>query len=486
MESFAQLVGLPASRNGYTVLSPAPSGLQTLTPAQLRRHVQRMAGMGFMLISVMCFVAASEISRRKSAPRYLATTSARIPVVEKSEITDYEASAMRSKIGSGSESPRIMSYGMKAGVFERPGILASLWAYAASFFPSPSRNRDTSESDSSQSSLLAPNFTGSASNPFEALKPYIEQRMSNGLEVVYSREAIEHPSGVAFLFHGCGQWASDWFQLPEHRRVVEDLRVAGIATVAFSSSSNAATRCWSTRFPADKNSDAVAVALAAHEFLLNKSLPETLPRYGVGVSSGATILSILSGSASMPRIASQVLYISPGSMRAFRDASSTYPNTLFVHSKSDENFASAPAISAARHALLENQVHVVGEMAQHRVPLRPLTFHARDPVLSTASSRRIYGIFATCRATPAAPAQDNNGDAEDGAACHFEEAVARNARDPVLEPLLANTLAARSLRQVMRVVSGGHELSSSSSDKVVAWLRAHARVTPSASRTRPQ
>lgn len=485
MESLAQLVGLPAGRNGYTVLLPSSSGLQTLPPAQLRRYVQRMAGMGFMLVSVMCFVAASEISRRKSAPRYLATTSARIPMVEKSEITDYEASAMGRKIDSGSESQRSMRYGIKAGVFERPGVLASLWAYAASFFPSSSQSV-TSESDSSQSSLLAPNFTGSSSNPSEALKPYLEQRMSNGLEVVYSREATEHPSGVAFLFHGCGQRASDWFQLPEHRRVVEDLRVAGIATVAFSSSSNSATRCWSTRFPAGKNSDAVAVALAAHEFLLSKSLPETLPRYGVGISSGATILSILSGSASMPRIASQVLFISPGSMRAFRDAGPTYPNTLFVHSKSDENFASASAISAARRALLENQVHVVGEMAQRRVPLRPLTFHARDPVLSTASSRRIYGIFTTCRVTPAAPAHGDNGGDENNALCHFEEAVARNARDSVLEPLLANTLAARSLRQVMRVVSGGHELSSSSSDKVVAWLRAHARVTPSARPPRPQ
>lgn len=438
-----------------------------------------MAGMGFMLVSIICFVAAAEISRKSSTT---ADATALQDAKGASEITDYEGAASSAKRHG--DTHIILSYGVKAGMLERPGIAASLWAWVTSFFPSRRRKREGSENESAQADLQGDGAGEGAANISEAVKPYVEQRLSSGQDVVYSRDISENPSGIAFLFHGCGQWALDWFQLPENRRIVEQLRTEGIAAIAFSSTQDAATRCWSTRFPAEKNGDAMQVMRAANEFLSNKSIPDSLPRYGIGVSSGATMLSVLSGASSMPRIASQALYISPGSMRAFNAASPTYPNTIFVHSKSDDSFASAKAVSLARQALIDKQVGIVGEMSQRPVALQPLTFHARDPVVSIASSHRLFKIMDACRAArdeAEEEAADDEGDVSNR--CRYEEAVAQNADDPLLQALTGSPLATRALRQVIRVISGSHELSSSSCDKVISWLQNHARPAP---RSRPR
>lgn len=301
----------------------------------------------------------------------------------------------------------------------------------------------------------------------ESLKQSFVVGTYDGQEVASSAVGIEKVAGVALLFHGCGQNARDWYELPEHRRIVKQLHDAQIHTVAFSAT-HVSSNCWSTRFPAEKNEDIRRVVRAFEQLSQNQSRLSDVPRYGIGISSGGSFLSILSGYPAMPAFASQVLYISAGSLRAFRRALPDYPNTLFVHLRARDSFPSRQAVSDARKALLRQGVKLVGEMSQRPTPLRPLTFHSRDPRLPQSSSEHVFKMLLKCRLAAGLPGETNE-------MCRYTDVLRLYRNDEHLKRLMSTDIARRSLTQMIRVISGGHEVSSSSSDRVVKWLTSNAR-----------
>lgn len=277
----------------------------------------------------------------------------------------------------------------------------------------------------------------------------------NDIDVAYYNPfPSKKVSGIALLIHACGQQARDWFQLPEHRRVAAQLVRKQLALLAISSG-NRVNGCWSTRFPHWQNEDVERVTIVVRQWSTNHNILPSAPIYAVGISSGGTMLSVLSSSDLVPNLASQALYISPGNYRAFRNASKAYPNTLFVHHISDQHYASSAAVTAARKILLKQKVQLVGELPLSPITLTPLTLHEREPRFSVDVSRKIYSMLKAHRG-------------------NIEEAM-RTSTNEHLVQLWADRSARRAIKQIVRVAGGHHELSSMHSEKVADWLLSNGR-----------
>lgn len=272
----------------------------------------------------------------------------------------------------------------------------------------------------------------------------------NGIDIAYLNPfGIKKLRGIALLIHGCAQQAQDWFTLPEHRHIAAQLVRKRLALFAVTSR-NQVTGCWSTRFPYWQNDDVERVVIATRQWMMDQSLPPTTPLHAVGISSGATMLSVLSASDLLPNLVSQALYISPGNVRAFRNATERYPNTLFVHVTNDQHYASPLAIAKARQILLRRKVALVGELPLPRVQLTPLTLHEREPRVSSEISQKIF-----------AATEEEKGD--------MEKAM-RSTKNEELMALWRDRDSRRALRQVIRVVNGFHEVSAVHADQVATWI----------------
>lgn len=277
----------------------------------------------------------------------------------------------------------------------------------------------------------------------------------NGIDIAYNNPfPTTKLRGVALLIHGCQQQASDWFQLPEHRHIAAQLLRKRLALLAVTSG-NRVTGCWSTRYPDWQNDDVARVVIATQQWLADNGIPPKTPLYAVGISSGATMLSVLSSSNKLPGLISQALYISPGNQRAFRNATESYPNTLFVHVMTDHHYASPSAIASARKTLLKRNVGLVGELPLSKVNLTPLTLHEREPRFTPELSRKMF-----------AAAEQERG--------NMERAM-RMSTDEGIATLWTTRDSRRAARQIIRVVNGYHEVSAMYADKVADWLVSNER-----------
>lgn len=284
----------------------------------------------------------------------------------------------------------------------------------------------------------------------------------NGIDVAYLNPfEAKNVRGIALLIHGCGQQAQDWFSLPEHRHIAAQMLRKRLALLAVTSG-NQVTGCWSTRFPSWQNDDVERVVIATRQWMVDQGLPPATPLHAVGISSGATMLSILSSANLLPNLMSQALYISPGNLRAFRNATERYPNTLFVHVTNDEHYASAAAVAKARQILLQRKVGLVGELPLPQVQLTPLTLHEREPRIPRDTSRKVYA-------------------AAEGQKEHVET-VMRSTKSEDLVGLWEDRNSRRAVRQVIRVVNGFHEVSAVHADQVASWLVNNGRGAKGRSR----
>lgn len=440
---------------------------------QLPRSAYFLASCGLLVVSTFCFAGhpasplrvsqrsshlANHVDIRLAVGDIVTQESGSLPLAENSP-------PQGSDLGPLKRSTSIIGGYLSAPVEFLQNAIKSGWYWATSRSKSQTYAQPDEVSGATENSDSATKTAGMAQ---ESLKHSLVVESYDGQELVSSAMGIGEVAGVALLFHGCGENARDWYELPEHRRIVKQLHDAQIHTVAFSAA-RVASNCWSTRFPPEKNEDVRHVRRAFQSFMRNQSRLSDLPRYGVGVSSGGSFLSILSGYAAMPNFASQVLYLSNGNMRAFRKALPEYPNTLFVHLRASDSFPSRQALKDAKRALLHRGVRLVGEMSQRPTPLRPLTLHARDPRLSQSSSEHVFKMLLKCRLH----FRGNQDGTEEK--CRYTDILRQNKQDQLLQRLLSSDVASRSLTQMIRVISGGHEISSSSSDKVIKWLVSNAR-----------
>ncbi|KAI0561614.1 hypothetical protein FGB62_76g0105 [Gracilaria domingensis] len=320
------------------------------------------------------------------------------------------------------------STSVRASNSEKPSILQRVATWFKQVFPF----RSSSKQDDMASDVIPSSSRSS--------QPDFHQTRVADVDVAYNNPFTPRAiRGVALLFHGCSQSAKDWFQLPEHRIISSHLLKRRFALLALTSQ-NRVTGCWSTRFPARENDDVARVKIAVRQWTAEQGLPPSTPLIAVGISSGATMLSILS--LDFP-IRSQALYISPGNQRALRNATSQYPSTLFVHLESDHYYAPMSSIAASRRILVRKRVAMVGELSLESVPFTATTFHEHEPRLTKKASQRIY------------------------------EAAGQNVQT-VAQVIRANRLSdeklQRSATQIARVLRGAHEVSAMHVDKITKWL----------------
>lgn len=263
--------------------------------------------------------------------------------------------------------------------------------------------------------------------------------------------------GVALLLHACRQSATDWFVLPEHRRLASELLRHHLALLAVTSA-NRVTGCWSTRHPASLNFDASRLRLAVRQWLDAQRIAHAAPTYAVGVSSGATFLSVIATAQIVPSLASQALYLSAGNPRALRNASHLYPSTLFVRLQADRHYAPASVVAASRTILLSRRVPLVAEMPLLPERWTPMSLHAHEPRVSAAASDAIFQHLTSCVYK---------------IDCAATRAAAHNTSVALVwqQPELRIALS-----QVARVLRGDHELSASHANLVADWLVRHGRL----------
>lgn len=262
--------------------------------------------------------------------------------------------------------------------------------------------------------------------------------------------------GVALLMHACRQSAVDWFVLPEHRKLAAELLRHRLALLAITSA-NRVTGCWSTRHPASVNLDAARVRLAIHQWLDAQRITHAAPIYAVGVSSGATFLSILSAAHIVPSLASQALYLSAGNPRALRNASRDYPSTLFIRLQGDRYYAPASLVAASRAVLLSRRVPLVAEMPLPSEHWTSMSLHLHEPRVSAAASDAIFQHLAIC---------SQKIDCAAIRASSHNASAAEVWRQPELQIALS---------QVARVLRGEHELTAAHANLVADWLVRHGK-----------
>lgn len=335
------------------------------------------------------------------------------------------------------------------------------------YSPSVRNSRHDNSNPSSSSPSLFSRVFSWLTNPF--LRPFSRDAIPTlpetfhtttvaGVSVAFHNPFSPHElNGVALLLHACRQSATDWFVLPEHRRLASELLRHHLALLAVTSA-NRVTGCWSTRHPASLNYDASRVRLAIRQWLDAQRIAHAAPIYAVGVSSGGTFLSVIAAAHIVPSLASQALYLSGGNPRALRNASHLYPSTLFVRLQADRHYAPASVVAASRTILLSRRVPLVAEMPLLPERWTPMSLHIHEPRVSAAASDAIFQHITACA---------HKIDCAATRAAAHNTSVALVWQQPELRVALS---------QVARVLRGDHELSASHANLVADWLVRHGRL----------
>lgn len=453
-------------------------------PSRRRRDAYISASLGLLCVAMICVVGLPQSPARVALRERNEAISYELRDPPSEEIITIDASNRKADANE-ERMPHLQNgrlngeaISLHASSKTKDGMLSkalgSLSGWVHSWFANRKKKAKRAE-DNTQDTSRAANAgnTSSAATDREE-KSYVEDNI-DGMEIAYSKSVPKKSiDGVVFLFHGCGQSAKDWYELPEHLAIERQLRKKRLATLALSAK-NGASGCWSTRFPAHKNEDAARVSRVVKAWLQSKSLPWNITSHGVGISSGGTFLSILSTLPVLSTIRSQVLYVSPGSMRAFHRATNEYPNTLFVHLGNDKHFASRKAVNNARHVLLSRGVPLVGELQLPIVGLREWTLNARDPRFTMRQSKAFHRAVNECNR-----AKSQGGDSK---LCSYEDVRQMGSEKGEFQPASAGSLRSqRALAQILRVTTGQHEVQSQNADKIVSWLKANKK----ARRVRPK
>jgi hypothetical protein len=137
--------------------------------------------------------------------------------------------------------------------------------------------------------------------------------------------------GVLIFFHGCNHSGQDMFELPEDRIVALAALNRGLAVLS-PTSQDRGSGCWSRREDAEifeKNN-------VVGKWMASVGLPGTLPRMGMGASSGGSFLFSVYQTLGLKSIAS---YVSGKGFTESELTAGNVPATIYVHMPKDVNTA---------------------------------------------------------------------------------------------------------------------------------------------------
>ena len=348
------------------------------------------------------------------------------------------------------------------------------------------------------SSLKVPTF-------YQRTNASLLATLSSHPQLLSHLQDTDHPTafigkaekGLVILLHGCSHDGSDWFTLPEERRIVRLLLASGYSAISFTSA-NRDSGCWDTRWSAD-NVDVQRVIAALQSFITahydDGSHP---PLFIMGASSGGTFTSILS--RTLPTTA-QCIIVSPGSDRALLSPAPqptlhpytnwsgavlgsseglyTVPPTAWLYMVKDTQWASEGKISGLRDSIREKGKSLGLRIAKHTQStlLLPVKQH---PLTKTYMAERLDGWMGQ----PALAAlfyklahREGFVDRYDylidrprnsGMAKYMLEVMEREVEGDEMKAVVRSEEAA--VGEELAVLWGEHEMTSEHMDEVVLWM----------------
>lgn len=149
--------------------------------------------------------------------------------------------------------------------------------------------------------------------------------------------------GVLIFFHGCSHGGQDMFRLPEDRIVAMSALERGLAVLSITSSDRE-TGCWS-----EYDVNHLGENKVVDKWIRSLKLPASLPRIGMGASSGG---SILFSAYKILGFQSMVSYVmpegfSPDQLVKGPNGKANLPATAFVHMQRDRQTADSITTNAA-------------------------------------------------------------------------------------------------------------------------------------------
>jgi hypothetical protein len=190
--------------------------------------------------------------------------------------------------------------------------------------------------------------------------------------------------GVLIFFHGCHHGGQDLFELPEDRIVALAALNRGLAVIS-PTSQNRDSGCWGRQ---DKEMFEHANVIG--KWMASVGLSETLPRMGMGASSGGSFLFSVSKSLGLKSIAS---YVSGKGFPKSELTPSNVPATMYVHMPKD--YKTANKIEENYRALLKASIPV----EQIKVDSHPLTLELCSRRLPEFGDRRCAAFIANVLAS---------------------------------------------------------------------------------------
>jgi hypothetical protein len=190
--------------------------------------------------------------------------------------------------------------------------------------------------------------------------------------------------GVLIFFHGCHHGGQDMFELPEDRIVALAALNRGLAVVSPTSQSRG-SGCWGQqdRVIFEKTN-------VIGKWMASAGLSETLPRMGMGASSGGSFLFSAYKSLGLKSIASYV------SGKGFPESELTpgnVPATMYVHMPKD--YKTADKIEATYKALVRARIPA----KQIKIDSHPFTPELCSRRLPEFGDRRCQAFIANVLAS---------------------------------------------------------------------------------------
>ena len=187
--------------------------------------------------------------------------------------------------------------------------------------------------------------------------------------------------GILIFFHGCNHGGQDAFYLPEDRLVLKAALERGLAVVSISST-NRKSGCWS------KTEDLADLGKVFDIWLKKVHLLKSLPRIGMGASSGGGILFSAYKILKFKALASYIMWKSYS--KDDLQHPDTLPATAFVYMGRDKRSHILPTFSEA--LLKKGVASKVWQVEPH-----PLTVELCTQRIPELGEERCHGILETAR-----------------------------------------------------------------------------------------
>lgn len=292
------------------------------------------------------------------------------------------------------------------------------------------------------------------------------QSVAGGFHFLYSLPANlkpgEKPKGLFLMLHGCQRGAVGFFRLPEEGAMSAAALLRGYAVAAPDSPPHSG-ECW------DVDKDAKQFVAALSEARAQLGLANS-PLYGMGISSGGTMLASLVSNFGV-KFNGVSFNVAPHSPDLFQKATPSWPRTSFVFEKYDD-WAKPQAVKQAAAFLTGVGTPVqIFENGPHPIDDLPGTWNSPglSSVLNVDRSALMEATQVIRKARLTVPKLGTDGSNRDFLAPNEADAALKAIlQAPGFKSLLQGEY--KSLREELHVMDASHGPTAEHLEEVLDFL----------------